>query len=66
MVFNLAMYIYRIISILQTEEEEWQRYDAVCSLQLPVWKDEACELSASYFICQYFKRPTTFNTASSG
>ena len=70
MVFNVAMCTYSIINsiVLSSEEveEEWQRYDAGCSLQLPVWVDEACELSASCFICQYFKRSTTFNTASSG
>jgi len=52
------------ITTVQTSEV-WQRYDAVC--QLPVREDEACELSsASYFMCQYRNRSTTFRTSSSG
>ena len=51
---------------MEEEEEEWQRYDVGCSPQLPVLEDEACEHSASYFICQYLRRSTRFTTASSG
>jgi len=65
-VFNVAICTYSIISVLRTSEEEWQRYGAACPLKPPVWEDEACELSASYVICQYLERATVLNTASNG